>query len=50
MSASSRAVARVVRARRPHRGFETVTYLIDGEFEHEDSAGNRGGRFAMIAR
>jgi quercetin 2,3-dioxygenase len=26
----------------PHRGFETVTYLLDGEFEHEDSAGNRG--------
>ena len=24
----------------PHRGFETVTYLLDGEFEHEDSAGN----------
>ncbi len=26
----------------PHRGFETVTYLLAGEFEHEDSAGNRG--------
>ena len=26
----------------PHRGFETVTYMIDGEFEHEDSAGHRG--------
>ena len=26
----------------PHRGFETVTYVIDGEMEHEDSAGNRG--------
>jgi len=26
----------------PHRGFETVTYLLDGEFEHADSAGNRG--------
>jgi redox-sensitive bicupin YhaK (pirin superfamily) len=26
----------------PHRGFETVTYLIDGEMEHEDSAGNSG--------
>jgi redox-sensitive bicupin YhaK (pirin superfamily) len=25
----------------PHRGFETVTYLLDGEVEHEDSAGNR---------
>ena len=28
----------------PRRGFETVTYLLDGEFEHEDSAGNRGER------
>jgi quercetin 2,3-dioxygenase len=26
----------------PHRGFETVTYMLDGQFEHEDSAGNRG--------
>jgi redox-sensitive bicupin YhaK (pirin superfamily) len=26
----------------PHRGFETVTYLLEGEFEHEDSAGHRG--------
>jgi redox-sensitive bicupin YhaK (pirin superfamily) len=26
----------------PHRGFETVTYLLSGEFEHEDSRGNRG--------
>ncbi len=26
----------------PHRGFETVTYVLEGEFEHEDSAGNRG--------
>jgi hypothetical protein len=26
----------------PHRGFETVTYMLDGEFEHEDSAGNKG--------
>ncbi len=26
----------------PHRGFETVTYLVEGEFEHEDSAGHRG--------
>src|SRR5271154_7159350 len=25
-----------------HRGFETVTYLLEGEFEHEDSAGHRG--------
>jgi len=26
----------------PHRGFETVTYILEGEAEHEDSAGNRG--------
>ncbi len=26
----------------PHRGFETVTYLLEGEFEHRDSAGHRG--------
>jgi redox-sensitive bicupin YhaK (pirin superfamily) len=26
----------------PHRGFETVTYMMEGEFEHEDSAGHRG--------
>lgn len=26
----------------PHRGFETVTYLLAGEFEHRDSFGGRG--------
>ena len=26
----------------PHRGFETVTYIIDGTFEHEDSNGGGG--------
>ncbi len=26
----------------PHRGFETVTYLLDGAIEHRDSAGNVG--------
>jgi hypothetical protein len=26
----------------PHRGFETVTYILEGEGEHEDSAGHRG--------
>jgi quercetin 2,3-dioxygenase len=26
----------------PHRGFETVTYVIEGEGQHEDSAGHRG--------
>jgi redox-sensitive bicupin YhaK (pirin superfamily) len=29
----------------PHRGFETVTYIIDGEFEHSDSHGG-GGKIA----
>ena len=31
----------------PHRGFETVTYLLDGEFVHADSQGNTG---ALAAR
>lgn len=26
----------------PHRGFETVTYVLQGEAQHEDSAGHRG--------
>lgn len=26
----------------PHRGIETITYLISGEIEHEDSLGNKG--------
>jgi quercetin 2,3-dioxygenase len=26
----------------PHRGFETVTYLLDGQMEHRDSFGNHG--------
>ena len=26
----------------PHRGFETVTYMLDGRMLHEDSDGNRG--------
>src|SRR5512137_1516687 len=26
----------------PHRGFETVTIVYQGELEHRDSAGNRG--------
>ena len=26
----------------PHRGFETVTYLLSGEMEHRDAAGNAG--------
>jgi quercetin 2,3-dioxygenase len=26
----------------PHRGFETVTYIIDGIFEHNDSTGGGG--------
>jgi len=26
----------------PHRGIETITYLIHGKIEHEDSMGNKG--------
>ena len=26
----------------PHRGIETVTYLIQGDIEHMDSLGNKG--------
>jgi redox-sensitive bicupin YhaK (pirin superfamily) len=26
----------------PHRGFETVTYLLDGRMRHKDNAGNEG--------
>lgn len=28
--------------RHPHRGIETVTYMLEGMIEHEDSVGNRG--------
>lgn len=26
----------------PHRGIETVTYLVEGDIEHQDSLGNKG--------
>jgi redox-sensitive bicupin YhaK (pirin superfamily) len=26
----------------PHRGMETITYVLRGEVEHRDSLGNRG--------
>ena len=26
----------------PHRGIETVTYMLQGQFEHEDSIGSKG--------
>ena len=26
----------------PHRGIETITYVLDGEVEHGDSLGNTG--------
>ena len=26
----------------PHRGFETITYMIAGRMQHRDSAGNEG--------
>jgi len=30
----------------PHRGIETVTYMLNGEFEHEDSTGAKGKMYA----
>jgi len=30
----------------PHRGIETITYLIEGKIEHGDSLGNRGAILA----
>jgi quercetin 2,3-dioxygenase len=30
------------RARHPHRGIETITYVLAGNVEHGDSLGNRG--------
>lgn len=27
----------------PHRGFETVTYMLSGDMEHKDSGGRRRG-------
>jgi quercetin 2,3-dioxygenase len=30
----------------PHRGIETITYLISGKIEHEDSLGNKGAILA----
>src|SRR5580693_4192211 len=26
----------------PHRGMETITYVLDGDVEHADSMGNKG--------
>ncbi|KAJ6850118.1 pirin-like protein [Iris pallida] len=26
----------------PHRGFETVTYMLEGAFTHQDFSGHRG--------
>jgi redox-sensitive bicupin YhaK (pirin superfamily) len=26
----------------PHRGFQTLTYMVDGKFEHKDSTGSSG--------
>jgi redox-sensitive bicupin YhaK (pirin superfamily) len=34
----------------PHRGFETVTYMIDGAMEHADSVGNHGRLVAGSAQ
>ncbi len=33
----------------PHRGIETVTYLIAGDIEHSDSLGNKGGYWTAAA-
>src|SRR6266480_1318937 len=33
----------------PHRGFETVTYIIDGTFRHQDSNGGGGALLRLIA-
>jgi len=30
----------------PHRGIETVTYMLSGEFEHKDSTGAKGRMYA----
>jgi len=30
----------------PHRGFETVTYILDGHMLHQDHLGNRGDLLA----
>ena len=27
----------------PHRGQATVTYMLEGSMQHEDSAGHKGG-------
>jgi len=29
-------------SRSPHRGFETVSYVLRGAIEHEDFSGHRG--------
>ena len=33
----------------PHRGIETVTYMLNGEFEHEDSTGAKGKKMSAGA-
>ena len=33
----------------PHRGFETVTYLLKGAFTHEDFKGNKGYLNTLIS-
>ena len=39
---STRPASPRARSWHPHRGFETVTYIIDGTFEHQDSNGGGG--------
>ena len=33
----------------PHRGIETVTYMLDGEFEHQDSTEQKDYGFGRCA-
>ena len=33
----------------PHRGFETVTYMLDGRMRHRDNKGNEGVRGKVSA-
>ena len=45
-----RPARRRVRPDHPHRGFETVTYMLDGAMEHEDSAGQRRAHRTRIVQ
>ena len=34
----------------PHRGIETVTYMLNGEFEHKDSTGAVGIMMSCVVQ